>query len=935
MRAIPRISVTWWFIVLVLLLVFPLIPGMAQDAEDAPDEEQAVVTTEEANVGEPSVAGEEPIDTGLLDEIVIEEGAIPVDEVITEPVMGEEFNFQIPDGFRVTDRANDDGGAFAIRWNPSPDDSVVVGTDEETGEDILSPGAQYMVFHSDQGPDGPWEAVTAFPSDTTYIWEDPVYFGFFLSDTSRGSNEHYAFYEMTYPEFGVYSYTIQTFGMSIFDGLDSLTDFDYIVTLSSGETVDWWVEAGRAAGVPVGLCCPGDLAGRYESYYMDGRLDGLLAGKDILEDYEFLMALGTKGAEIPPGTTFEAVSLFWIMDGIENPEQVLAEYLQLAEESPEEVVLDEDAPEELVRMVEFFNVNRPAEGIIADFRDLVIMAENLDPRIKSLYYSIEGLSDLQVADEENNFRILFAFDYGPDTNAEMRQLAHGMMTHVLNRELDIVALSLIPEGPDMITRAFETSQNVNEVTYGERFVDLGYQEGGPAVLTEMGQNLRAVCPVDYRGTVTDPSKLFLYLRAYVYDPGVTDYGSLTVMANLKPFGGEKVELAYALPYEGEQRREWENPFESVIEFDTSGESTTTSKFILFTAPVRGQDKGVLEAQPTEGSIGADGEPIILINSDGDEGDIPDNRDEHWFRAYALPLSYNLPVDEDLLPGELRFYASEELPPDEYMIGASDAVIAVGNIWNGSRTNTFWWSIIFSGAVLIYIASARRGTSLYVRRIAGLDHVEEAIGRATEMGRPILYSTGLGGVSDIATIASMNILGQVARKVADYDSRLINPHRDPIVMAVCQEIVQEAYIDAGRPDAANKDDVFFITDDQFAYTAAVDGIMIREKPATNLFMGMFFAESLLLAETGASTGAIQIAGTDALAQLPFFITACDYTLIGEELYAASAYLSREPKLLGSLKGQDMAKMIFMVGIILGTLLLCTTGLDFIQQLFQVF
>jgi hypothetical protein len=97
-------------------------------------------------------------------------------------------------------------------------------------------------------------------------------------------------------------------------------------------------------------------------------------------------------------------------------------------------------------------------------------------------------------------------------------------------------------------------------------------------------------------------------------------------------------------------------------------------------------------------------------------------------------------------------------------------------------------------------------------------------------------------------------------------------------------------------------------------------MAREKPATNFFLGTFWAESLILAETGAQTGAIQIAGTDSVFQLPFFITACDYTLIGEELYAASAYLSREPLLLGSLKGQDYGKMIILAIIIVGSALL---------------
>ena len=61
------------------------------------------------------------------------------------------------------------------------------------------------------------------------------------------------------------------------------------------------------------------------------------------------------------------------------------------------------------------------------------------------------------------------------------------------------------------------------------------------------------------------------------------------------------------------------------------------------------------------------------------------------------------------------------------------------------------------------------------------------------------------------------------------------------------------------------------------------------------MGKFFAESLLFAETGNSIGAIQIAGTGSQTQIPFFVTACDYTLMGEEFFAASAYLSKEPEL----------------------------------------
>jgi hypothetical protein len=114
-------------------------------------------------------------------------------------------------------------------------------------------------------------------------------------------------------------------------------------------------------------------------------------------------------------------------------------------------------------------------------------------------------------------------------------------------------------------------------------------------------------------------------------------------------------------------------------------------------------------------------------------------------------------------------------------------------------------------------------------------------------------------------------------------------------------------------------VRFVSPEQFAYVAAVSGIMMRDKPAAHIFMGAFYAESLLLAETGFMNGAIQVAGTANVHQLPFFVVACDYTLIGEELYAASAYLSKEPKLIGGLKGADAMKITLLVVVIVGCVL----------------
>jgi len=251
------------------------------------------------------------------------------------------------------------------------------------------------------------------------------------------------------------------------------------------------------------------------------------------------------------------------------------------------------------------------------------------------------------------------------------------------------------------------------------------------------------------------------------------------------------------------------------------------------------------------------------------------------------------------------FVSEVLPEGEYFNTAEEPVLIA--------------CVLFIALIFFYFGKARRGIDMYLRPIAGIEAIDEAIGRATEMGKPILYVPGLSDIADVATIASLTILGRVARKIAEYGTPLIVPNTDPIVYTIASETVRQGYLEAGRPDAFEQDSVFFLTQSQFAYVAGVNGIMMRDRPATNFYLGMFWAESLLLAETGSLTGAIQIAGTDAVTQLPFFITTCDYTLIGEELYAASAYLGREPKQLGAVKGQDACKTVMMVMISLGFLL----------------
>ncbi len=227
-------------------------------------------------------------------------------------------------------------------------------------------------------------------------------------------------------------------------------------------------------------------------------------------------------------------------------------------------------------------------------------------------------------------------------------------------------------------------------------------------------------------------------------------------------------------------------------------------------------------------------------------------------------------------------------------------------------------LMLTGALLWNILRARKGHEPIIRKIPGLAAIDEAVGRATEMGRPILFSPGLFGL-DVTTLQALSIAGHVMRLAARYNTRVILAVCDTQVYPVAEEVAREAYNAEGRPELFNPDDIRFLSDRQFAYASGCVGIMNREKVSGNFFFGGFFAEALILAEGGREVGAIQVAGTPSTTQLPFLIASCDYTIIGEEYYAATAYLTRDPILLGSLVGQDYAKIALLILILAGTVM----------------
>ncbi|MEM0084744.1 MAG: DUF6754 domain-containing protein [Candidatus Methanomethylicia archaeon] len=261
---------------------------------------------------------------------------------------------------------------------------------------------------------------------------------------------------------------------------------------------------------------------------------------------------------------------------------------------------------------------------------------------------------------------------------------------------------------------------------------------------------------------------------------------------------------------------------------------------------------------------------------------------------------------------------------------------LSQILKSGRVSGLVFLLIIAISAAYFIRRGKAGKVPYIRRVSGLDAIDEAIGRATEMGRPVFCSHGIASIADATygpqTIAGLSVLGYVAQLCAKYGTRLIVPIRQVAVYPIAREIVENAYRAEGKLDQFRVEDLVYLSGWQFGYSLGYMSLMQREKAGANIMIGGYWAESLQLAEVGYMVGAMQVSGTANTHQIPFFVVATDYCLIGEEIFAAGAYLSKDPAMIGSIVAQDIGKFISVALIVISFILLLG-GSKFIVDLLR--
>jgi len=226
-------------------------------------------------------------------------------------------------------------------------------------------------------------------------------------------------------------------------------------------------------------------------------------------------------------------------------------------------------------------------------------------------------------------------------------------------------------------------------------------------------------------------------------------------------------------------------------------------------------------------------------------------------------------------------------------------------------------IAFLPAVVLARRRVQEGDTPDLRPIPAFDALRGVTARAIEAGRALHVSLGLGGITGDVTadsLAGLTALEYLADQSAAAGMPPIVTLADPTLLPLAQDVMRRPYGPDREGAAGAARHVRWIAPEPAAYAAGVMGILGGEGVNTNVMIGAFGDEYLLMGEASARQGVTHIGGASDPSVLPFVLATADETLIGEDMYAAGAYLSGKPWHVSSLLAQDFMRWIIVVVIV---------------------
>jgi hypothetical protein len=231
-------------------------------------------------------------------------------------------------------------------------------------------------------------------------------------------------------------------------------------------------------------------------------------------------------------------------------------------------------------------------------------------------------------------------------------------------------------------------------------------------------------------------------------------------------------------------------------------------------------------------------------------------------------------------------------------------------------------VVLAALLMAVFALVQRRSPFSFRKIPAFRRVRRAVSLVVEDGTRLHVSLGHGNLLTqlgAAAFAGLSLLRRLGEVTSLSDRPPIATSGDSVLNMVAQDTLRAAHeaVAVEQPFDMNNGRLAGLT--PFSYAAGVMPTIRDESVSTNVLIGNFGVEVGLLTEGADRQGAAVIAASDNLpAQAVLYATSPD-PIIGEELFAAGAYIQSGPMHTASLLVQDVLRWLIIIVIIVGAIL----------------
>jgi hypothetical protein len=237
-----------------------------------------------------------------------------------------------------------------------------------------------------------------------------------------------------------------------------------------------------------------------------------------------------------------------------------------------------------------------------------------------------------------------------------------------------------------------------------------------------------------------------------------------------------------------------------------------------------------------------------------------------------------------------------------------------------NSNLFALFVIVVVALLLWLLTRRQrsGRTAGKRPLTACHSLSNQVGEAIESGRKLHVSLGqasLIGAANPTSMAAVHVLDFLAKDGCASGTPPLTSVGDGTLLPLAQDSLRQAHKASGRIKEyrANMTQFLAADTDPYAYAGGIATILQQGEASSNLLVGRFGAELAIPAEIAARKNMEQVIGTDDPTALAVATAVTDNVLIGEELFAAGAYLDEQPSRAASLQVQDILRWLIILTI----------------------